>query len=70
MDGCRQPIAFSFNLDEPAGYIVFCGLETIQYKKLNKPVLNTISFYLEYHNNEEVSFNGETLTFTSQLIKI
>ena len=45
-DGARQPILFSFVLDKPAGYKVFCEPETIHYKKINKSVLNTISFYL------------------------
>ena len=69
-DGVRQPILFSFVLDKPAGYKVFCEPETIRYKKINKPILNTITFYLEDDNNEEVDFNGETMTFTLQMIKI
>ena len=69
-DGVRQPIIFSFILDKPAGYKIFCQTETIPYKKLNKSVLNTITFHLEDDNNEEVDFNGETLTFTLQIIKI
>ena len=69
-DGVRQPILFSFVLDKPAGYKVFCEPETIHYKKINKSVLNTITFYLEDDNNEEVNFNGETLTFTLQMIKL
>ena len=31
--------------------------------------MNTITFHLEDGNNEEVNFNGETLTFTLQMIK-
>ena len=69
VDGIRQPILFSFVLDKPAGYKVFCEPETIHYKK-NKSVLNTITFYLEDDKNEEVDFNQETLTFTLQMIKI
>ena len=69
-DGVRQPILFSFVLDKPSGYKVFCEPETIHYKKINKSVLNTITFYLEDDNNEEVDFNGETLTFTLQMVKI
>ena len=69
-DGVRQPILFSFVLDKPSGYKVFCQPETIHYKKINKSVLNTITFCLEEDNNEEVEFNGETLTFTLQMIKI
>ena len=69
-DGVRQPILYSFVLDKPAGYKVFCEPETIHYKKTNKSVLNTITFYLEDDNNEEVDFNQESLTFTLQMIKI
>ena len=69
-DGVRQPILFSFVLDKPSGYKVFCQPETIHYKKINKSILNTITFYLEDDNNKEVDFNGETLTFTLQMIKI
>ena len=29
-----------------------------------------MTFFLEDGNNEEVNFNGETLTFTLQMIKI
>ena len=68
-DGVRQPIFFSFVLDKPSGYEVFCQPETIHYKKINKSVLNTITFYLEDDNNEEADFNQETLTFTLQMIK-
>ena len=69
-DGVRQPILFNFVLDTPAGYKVFCETETIHYKKINKSVLNTITFYLEDDNNKVVDFNGKTLTFTLQMIKI
>ena len=69
-DGARQPILFSFVLDKPSGYKVFCEPETIHYKKINKSVLNTITFYLEDDNNNDVNFNQETLSFTLQMIKI
>ena len=69
-DGVRQPILFSFVLDKPSGYKVFSEPETIHYKKINKSVLNTVTFYLEDDNNKEVNFNGEALTFTLQMIKI
>ena len=70
VNGVRQPILYSFVLDKPSGYKVFCQPETIHYKKINKSVLNTITFYLEDDNNKVVNFNGETLTFTLQMIKI
>ena len=70
VNGLRQPISHSFVLDKLTGYKVFCEPETIQYKKTNKSILNTITFYLEDDNNEEVDFNQEALTFTLQMIKI
>ena len=51
------------------GFKVFCEPETIHYKETNKAVLITITFYLEDDNQKEVNFNGETLTFTLQMIK-
>ena len=69
VNGIRHPILFSFVLDKKPGYKVFSEPETIHYKKINKSVLNTITFYLEDGNNKVVDFNGETLTFTLQMIK-
>ena len=70
VNGIRHPILFSFVLDKKPGYKVFSEPETIHYKNINKSVLNTITFYLEDDNNKVVDFNGETLTFTLQMIKI
>ena len=70
VNGIRQPILFSFVFDKKPGYKVFSEPETIHYKKINKSVLNTITFYLEDDNNKVVDFNGETLTFTLQMIEI
>ena len=70
VNGIRQPILYSFVLDTPSGHKVFCEPETIHYKKINKSILNTITFYLEDDDDEEVNFNSEALTFTLQMIKI
>ena len=70
VNGLRQAVLYSFVLDKLPGYKVFSEPETIHYKKINKSVLNTITFYLEDDNNKEVNFNQETLTFTLQMIKI
>ena len=51
-DGIRQPIPFSFVLDNPSVYKVFCEPEKIHYKKINKSVLKTITFYLEDDDNK------------------
>ena len=65
----KQQILYSFVLNKLPGYKVFSQPETKHYKKINKSALNTITFYLEDDNHEEVNFNGETLTFTLQRIK-
>ena len=70
VNGLRQPILYSFVLDKKPGYKVFSEPETIHYKKINKSVLDTITFYLEDDNNKEVNFNGEILTFTILMVKI
>ena len=70
VNGLRQPILYSFVLDKKPGYKVFSEPETIHYKKMNKSVLNTITFYLEDDNNQEVVSKGETMIFTLQMIKI
>ena len=55
VNGSRQPILFSFALNKPSGYKVFCEPETIHYKKI-KSVVNTITFYIEINDHEEVDF--------------
>ena len=70
VNGIREPILFSFVLDKPSGYKLFCQPQTIHFKKINKSVLNTKTFYSEDDNNKVVDFKGETLTFTLQMIKI
>ena len=44
VNGLRQPILYSFVIDKPPRYKVFCEPETIHYKKSNKSVLNTTRF--------------------------
>ena len=61
INGIRQPILYSFILNKKPGYKVFCEPETTHYKKTNKSVSNTITFYLEDDNNKEVDFNQGTL---------
>ena len=70
LNGVRQPIFHSFVLDKPSPHKVFCEPGTIHYEKLNKHHLNTKTLYLEDDHNEEVNFNGETLTFILRMIKI
>ena len=66
--GWRQPILYSFVFDKLPDYKVFCEPETILHRKINKSLLNTITFYLE-DDDHKVNFNMETLTFTLQIQK-
>ena len=52
----RQPNLFSFPLDKPSCYKVFCEPELFHYKKVSKSVLNIITFYLEDNDHKEVDF--------------
>ena len=38
MNGLRQLLLYSFALDKRPGFNVFCDLETVHYKKVNKIV--------------------------------
>ena len=64
-NGLRQPMLYSYVLDKPPRYKVFFQPE-YTIKKINKPVLNTITLYLQANNNEEVDYNGETLTLLNE----
>ena len=68
--GIREPIKFSFSLDQPHGQEIFKEPRIKLFKKSNKPVLSHITFYLEDDDHKPVDFNGETISFTYQLIKI
>ena len=70
VNGIREQILFSFNLSAPPGYKIIKEPNIILYKKINKTRLDSIQFFLEDNNHNPVDFNGETLTFTVQIIKI
>ena len=38
-------------------------------KKINKSVLSHVNFYFEDDDHKHVDFNGETISFTCQLIE-
>ena len=60
---------FGFVLIKLPGYKVVCGPGTIHFKK-KQNCFEYENFFLENGNHEEVYFNGETLTYTLQFIKI
>ena len=70
LNGIRQTILFSFALDQPPGHKIYKEPKIKLFKKINKLVLSHRTFYLEDDDYKPVDFNGETISFTCQLIKI
>ena len=70
VNGIREPILYSFALSSPPGYKIYEEPRVKLFKKINKPVLSHITFYFEDDDHKTVDFNGETISFTCQLIKI
>ena len=70
VNGIREPILYSFALDQPPGHKIYKEPKVKLFKKINKSVLSHITFYLEDDDYKAVDFNGEMISFTCQLIKI
>ena len=70
MNGTREPISYSFALDQPPGHKIYKKPKVKLFKKINKSVLSHITFYFEDDDYKPVDFNNEIVIFTCQLIKI
>ena len=70
VNGVREPILYSFALDQPPGHKMYKERKVKLFKKINKPVLSHIIFYLEHDDYKPVDFDNETVSFTCQLIKL
>ena len=70
VNGIREPILYSFALSSPPGHKIHYQVRVKLFKKINKSVLSPITFYLEDDDHKPVGFNGESMSFTCQLIKI
>ena len=70
LNGIREPVLYSFALSSPRGYKVYKEPRIKLFKKINNSFLSHITFYLEDDDHKSVDFNGETISFTCQLIKI
>ena len=70
VNGVREPILYSFALSSPPGHKIYKEPRVKLFKKINKSVLSHITFYFEDDDYKPVDFNGETVSFTCQLIKI
>ena len=69
LNGTREPISYSFDLDQPAGHKIYKEPRIKLFKKIKKLVLFHIIFYLEDDDYKTVDFNNETISFTCQLTK-
>ena len=70
VNGIREPILYSFALCSPPGHKIYKEPRVKLFKKINKSVLSHITFYFEDDDQKPVDFNGKTISFTCQLIKI
>ena len=70
VNGVREPILYSFALDQPPGHKIYKEPKVKLFKKVNKSVLSHITFYVEDDDYKPVDFNGESISLTCQLIKI
>ena len=70
VNGIREPILYSFALDQPPGHKIYKEPKVKLFKKIIKSVLSHITFYLEDDDFKAVDFNGETISFTCQPIKL
>ena len=70
VNGIREPILYSFALSSPPGHRIYKEPRIKLFKKVNKSVLSHITFYFGDDDHKPVDFNGETISFTCQLIKI
>ena len=61
VNGLRQPLPFSFVLGKQSGCKFFLNQKQSITKK--KSVLNTITFYLDDDNHEEVNFSRRNFDF-------
>ena len=70
MNGTREPILYSFSLDQPPGHKIYKEPKVKLFKKINKSILSHITFFFENDDYKSVDFNNEIVFFTCQLIKI
>ena len=70
LDGVRQPTFYGFALDKLPGHKIHKETRIKVSRKINKPILSHKTFYLQDDYHKAVDFNGETINFTCQLIKI
>ena len=69
VNGVREPIMYSFALSSPPGDKIYKEHRIKLFKKTHKSVLSHITICFEDDDHKPVDFNGETISFTCQLVK-
>ena len=69
VNGVREHIFYSCALDKPPGHKTYKEPRIETFKR-KKSVLSQIIFYSEDGDYTSVDFNGKTISFTCQLVKI
>ena len=54
VNGLREPILYSFAVDEPAGHKIYKDPRITLPKRINKSVLSHITFYLDNDDHKPV----------------
>ena len=70
VSGTGEPVLVFFALSSPPGHKTYKEPRIKFFKKLNKSVLSHKTVSLENYDYKSVDFNGETISFTCQLIKL
>ena len=70
VNGTREPILYSFDFSSTPGQKIYKEPGTKHFRKVIKSALSHKRFFLENDDHKSVDFNGETISFTCQLIKI
>ena len=70
INGIREPILYSFVFSPSPAHKLNNQPRSKHFKRVNKAIFSHITFYFEDDDYKAVDFNGETISFTCQLIKI
>ena len=70
VNGTREFLSYSFALDKPSRHKRNKGARMKLFKKIKNSLLSHIKIYLEDEHHKPVDFNGKTISFTYQLVKI
>ena len=70
LNGIQETILCSFGPTSAPGYKIYKEPIIKLFKNVNKTVLCHITFYLEDDDHKPVDCDGETVSFTYQLIEI